>query len=172
MDLEKRFRMQTNRQNVFVFFFFLMIVSGCSHSLRSVQWLEGTWEQRTSDSQSREEIWVKENRYLLSGQGTKITGQDTMLLEFLQLQYDQGKTTYTATVPDQNQGAPVPFTLVGPAGKKMIFENPDHDFPQRIIYSFNPKTRNAQQSSLTGDSLSVRVESMTGDGINFYFIKK
>jgi hypothetical protein len=45
-------------------------------------------------------------------------------------------SNYEATVSDQNSGKPVRFKLIGLTDNKMIFFNPEHDFPKKVEYEF------------------------------------
>ena len=54
---------------------------------------------------------------------------------------------YIPTVKNQNNGEPVSFKLVSGKNGEFVFENKQHDFPQRIIYR-NPNP----------DSLYARIE--------------
>jgi hypothetical protein len=75
---------------------------------------------------------------------------------------------YTPTVPDQNDAKPVPFRMVSYEGHVVVFENPDHDFPQRIVYRFVPRIADA----VDADSMYVSVSSLAGEGIDFAFRRK
>ena len=48
----------------------------------------------------------------------------------------KGETlTYLATVKGQNDNKPVAFTSTNETENKLIFENPQHDYPQKITYT-------------------------------------
>jgi hypothetical protein len=49
-------------------------------------------------------------------------------------------------VKDQNAGLPVAFTLTQASENRLVFENPAHDFPQKITYT-----------RITGDSLLAEI---------------
>ncbi len=55
-------------------------------------------------------------------------------MQKLRLLYRSGRFVYLARVSGQNSGNPVSFRLVPGTGNRLVFENPYHDFPQRIIY--------------------------------------
>jgi hypothetical protein len=153
---------------------FLSVTMGCVTLFKPMAWLEGTWEMRKPNGTSRLEIWKQKDHRTLTGEGLKVSGNDTTLLESIQL-YQEEKTNiiwYVPTVPDQNQAKPVPFKLVRNEKYSFTFENPDHDFPQRIVYHFIPTQTDGDFIMSTGDSLRIRVESMDGEGINFQFIRK
>lgn len=145
---------------------------GCSPVLRPFNWLEGTWELEKQNGSSRLEIWEIENRKMLSGKGISVVKGDSTLLETIGLYKDDRQTWYTPVVSGQNKGAPIPFKLVSAKGNQYVFENPEHDFPQRITYHFKPLDRHPSPDRSPGDSLLVDVTSLTGEGIQFQFYRK
>jgi hypothetical protein len=62
-----------------------------------------------------------------------------MVLERVELTFRGGKILYTPVVTDQNNEQPVPFSLSNLTGKKYVFENKEHDYPQRVIYNIISK---------------------------------
>lgn len=57
------------------------------------------------------------------------------MLESLKIERKDGSIFYVASVP-HNPG-PVEFKLIELSEKHVVFENPEHDFPQRISYTLN-----------------------------------
>ena len=115
-------------------------------------------------------MWNKYDQNTLKGDGLKVSGTDTTLLEHIELAFIDNDIWYIPTVPDQNNAMPVKFKLVSQDSPTYIFENPQHDFPQRIVYEYQPLSMHASQA---GDKLSVRVEKMDGtDSIPFQFVRK
>jgi hypothetical protein len=141
----------------------------CSSPLSSLEWMNGTWSTARPNGDERLEIWEKSTSKLYKGKGLKIVLTDTTILETLELMYADKAIWYIPTVPDQNAAKPVPFKMISTDPSKIIFENPKHDFPQRITYLYRPA---AAGSSPDTDSLYVRVESLDGKGIDFRFRRK
>jgi hypothetical protein len=56
---------------------------------------------------------------------------------------ESGEIEFISNPSGQSEAA---FSLVGLSESEVVFENPDHDFPQRIIYR------------LKGDNLEGRIE--------------
>ncbi len=117
----------------------------------------------------RLESWKIDTWREMNGKGLKVVGQDTTLLEQLQIKLSKGRFSYISTVPDQNEGKPVPFKMVSSDSMKFVFENLQHDFPQRIVYQFCPLK---EHEFSAGDTLKARVESANGEGIDFLFFRK
>ena len=142
-----------------------------TQNVKSFSWLSGTWLMSKHNGSYRLEVWEQKDNHLLTGKGLKVVRKDTTLIESLELYYRDDHFWYVPTVPDQNEGLPVPFKLVDSKKYHYTFENEEHDFPQRIVYEYKPVFSKTRQSSVLGDSLFVRVENMEGEGISFSFIR-
>lgn len=118
---------------------------------------------------SRLEIWDQKNDESMTGTGLRIDSADTTLLEQIELTFSDSFFWYIPTVPDQNNAMPIKFKLTTSENGIFTFENPEHDFPQRIIYRFQPLFGLASNKFSPGDSLLVRVETLAGDGIDYGF---
>ena len=64
-----------------------------------------------------------------------IAGPDTLSSETVSLQQTASGVFYIATVKGQNNDKSVPFKLTSATTTHLIFENPTHDFPQKITYT-------------------------------------
>lgn len=135
-------------------------------------WLTGTWETVRPNGSVRLETWEKKSDKLLLGQGLKVASGDTTILEYLRLEEQDQSIIYTPIVPDQNNGKGVAFALTRQEGMRFIFENPAHDFPQRITYAFKPINRIAGLEQSKGDTIDIDVTSLNGEGIHFRFFRK
>lgn len=124
--------------------------------------LEGVWKMKTKQGAICEE-WKKINKNYLQNKGYIINGMDTILTERVALQRSKDDIYYTSIVEDQNNKKPIVFTLTKTESNTFTFENPQHDFPKRIVYKI-----------VTKDSLHAFID----DGIegskkrqNFYYKK-
>lgn len=95
--------------------------------------LEGTWKMNTPRGSLCEE-WKKTAADILQGKGYRIKGNDTTISERVMLQKKAKDIFYTSTVEDQNNRQPISFKLTKSEDNIFIFENPEHDFPKRIVY--------------------------------------
>jgi hypothetical protein len=103
-----------------------------SARLESVSWLIGCWEQLSPDQkQLVQESWGAP----LGGSmlGMSRTVRDGKLIEFesIILRVDKGKLAYEAHPSGQPTAT---FLSTSVSDKQVIFENPKHDFPQKIGY--------------------------------------
>ena len=64
-----------------------------------------------------------------------MAGNDTVSSESISLEERSKELFYIPTVKNQNEGKSIIFTLTSLATNQLIFENPTHDFPQKITYT-------------------------------------
>ena len=101
--------------------------------LQKMEWLVGTWEQKLPDG-TVTEIWTKENDSTFSGKSYFVKEKDTIHLETIVLSQKIENLLYIPTVAGQNNDEPVTFKSTLEADNTFTFENPTHDYPQKIIY--------------------------------------
>lgn len=91
----------------------------------------GLW--KTMDGREIYEEWKLGDNKL---EGSSFTRKDEQRIhsEDLELIWKPDGVYYTPAVMNQNNGNPIPFKLVKMDGTSWTFENPEHDFPQQIIY--------------------------------------
>ncbi|MFP9116017.1 DUF6265 family protein [Flavobacterium sp. RHBU_3] len=102
--------------------------------ISKAEWLLGRWENPSKDG-LYEETWVKANDSVLNGASYYISGKDTLFSETVVLDEVAGKMAYTVTVPGQNNEQPVRFDLTKITDTEIVFENPKHDYPNKIVYT-------------------------------------
>ncbi len=130
----------------------IFLLSACSTTeeteINSLKWMLGKWQSSTEEGILYEE-WKKVNDSTYSGHAYAITPEgDTTFSETAEITKVNGAITYSVTV---NEESSTDFALVDNQDIA-VFENVDHDFPQRIIYQ-----------KLAKDSLFARIEG-TVDG--------
>jgi len=101
--------------------------------IHNLEWLIGSWVTVT-DNGNLYEVWHMESDTLFRGVSFLVSGSDTLFSETITLHQSGDQLFYIPAVSDQNMGRPIHFTLVEANGE-FVFENREHDFPQRIIYS-------------------------------------
>ncbi len=123
--------------------------------VRTAGWLAGCWELRAGARVTTEQ-WMAPAGGLMLGMSRTVVRDTARATESLALARRDGKVTYTAKPSDQ---AETHFAASHLSDTLLVFENPAHDFPQRIIY----RRRGA-------DSVIARIEGPRGDqirGIDF-----
>ncbi len=119
-------------------YLFLVLIHGCSgpkmeKDLNSLQWLTGRWENE-NEGRKTVEVWSRENDKSYRIKGFMLEGTDTIFTENITVKPVKNHIDYTVVIADQNNGQPVSFKLTRNTGSEAVFENPAHDFPQKIRY--------------------------------------
>jgi uncharacterized protein DUF6265 len=138
-----------NRQSMFLILSCLTGVLASAQSLKelpSIQPLAGVWKMG-SGAKSFYEQWHWVSSEEIAGKSYKLKERDTIVFESTRIRSEAGQTNYLSQVKNQNGGKEIPFKLLTAANQTLVFENPTHDFPQRIIYQF-----------ITADSLHAWIE--------------
>lgn len=92
--------------------------------------LEGTWKMENKETY---EHWDKLNNQVLKGFSYKLKDGQMIVSEYLDISESNKNIIYTATVINQNHGKGVEFKLIK-TDSAFTFENPNHDFPKKIVY--------------------------------------
>ncbi len=125
--------------------------------MADMAWLAGAWvgTRGTGGAVSIEERWSPPlGGAMLAVSRTVSRGRMTAF-EFLRVVERDGGLVYVA----QPRGAPpTEFTLTELNGKRAIFENPRHDFPQRIIYELSAEGQLSASISHTKGGRPQRFE--------------
>ncbi|GAB3037044.1 hypothetical protein GCM10027098_38970 [Bowmanella dokdonensis] len=123
-------------------------------SLGQLQWLLGDWHTQ-NDHRRVSERWQQVSGLTFEGTGETFSDKGHSV-EYLYLTLMGDGVFYLAKVAENPM--PVPFRMTGCSGAFAQFENPGHDFPQRIAYRL-----------LSSGQLSVRVEDLNGQGFDLTF---
>lgn len=102
--------------------------------LEKAKWFLGNWENVTKESVSKE-IWIQKNDSTLFGESFTTVEKDTVFYEQMDLVERNDSLICTISVKNQNKEKPVSFYLTQSTDNKMVFENPKHDFPNKIEYN-------------------------------------
>lgn len=103
--------------------------------IEKAAWLTGNWGASTPEGNLTEN-WVKVNDSVYHGESYFVTPKnDTVFAETVVLDDAAGKMAYTVSVPGQNDEKPVRFDLTKITDTEMTFENPQHDYPSKIVYT-------------------------------------
>jgi hypothetical protein len=98
--------------------------------VESLAWIAGAWEGDDGRVQM-EEHWLAPKGGTMLGLHRDVASGRTVGFEFLRIETQGDGIVYVASP----QGRPgTPFRLVESGPKRAVFENPEHDFPQRILY--------------------------------------
>ena len=103
--------------------------------IQRLAWLEGHWAGE-KDGVSMEENWTGPRGGALLGLHRDVLGGRLASWEFFRIDRTSEGTFYFAS---PRSAPPTPFKLVEIDDKRVVFENREHDFPQRILYWLDSK---------------------------------
>ena len=103
--------------------------------LADLAWIAGCWESLGQGSWSQEQ-WMQPNGGSMLGMSRTVRNDSTLAYEFLRIHQEADGIYYTSIPSGQEQAS---FKLVKFEPQKVEFENPDHDFPQKITYELDQK---------------------------------
>lgn len=118
--------------------------------LDALSWLAGHWVADEGEART-EEQWLPPAGGTMLGVGRTVERGETVHHEWLRIEARAGAIVYVASPATQ---ARTDFTLVPSAAPHTaIFENLEHDYPQRIVYVRD------------GDRLDARIEDAAGANV-------
>ena len=110
-------------------------------------WLAGQWSREEGERWT-EESWTPPRGGVMLGHSR--SGRGDALREFEFLRIAAGADGVPAYIAQPGGRAPVAFALVRRDGMSATFENPAHDYPQRIAYARDGNTMTATISLIDG----------------------
>lgn len=103
-------------------------------NLAKAEWFIGEWGNKSAEGELTER-WKKENDSVYFGESYFVVGEkDTVFGEHVHLEDKNGKLSFIVTVPGQNDELPVTFEMTSSTDNQIVFENPKHDYPSKIVY--------------------------------------
>lgn len=133
--------------SVAILAFFSSIASAQSRPTDSLAWLTGCWARHTTTG-FVEEHWSRSNAGTLLGFSRTVRRDTVVEYEFLRL-YSVGDTLIYEAHPSRQQRTE--FRATPPFEPEIVFTNPAHDFPTKIVYR-----------QVGNDSLIARIEGIRG----------
>jgi hypothetical protein len=134
-------------------------VSGLS--VHHLSWIAGCWRQSSSGgARIIDEQWMEPRGGMMLGMSRTVRGDSVLEFEQLRIFARDGRLVYHAKPSGQE---PADFEARSASDSLVTFENPAHDFPQRIIYRRHG-----------ADSLIARIEGTRNGqvrGIDFPYAK-
>ncbi len=123
--------------------------------------LSGTWIMTKKDGTIVGETWLKKDNNSMTGKSFMIQNGDTTILETVELIKEGKYIFYIPVAYGQNDDKPVRFKLTSINASGYIFENAEHDFPKRIVYSFT-----------SSNTLHAYIDDGTDKKRQHYYYKK
>jgi Domain of unknown function (DUF6265) len=106
--------------------------------LARMAWLAGCWTSDNAEPGSGEQ-WTTIAGGTMFGVSRTVKQGKTAAYEFMQLRDLPDGTLAFIAQPSGNP--PTPFALVRMTDTEAVFENPKHDFPQRVVYAAEGRSK-------------------------------
>ncbi len=128
----------------------LMGQAAPSAGVDDLAWMSGRWESREGERWT-EENWSEPRAGMMMGFSRSGRGETLREFEFIRLQ--TGEDGIVAYLAQPGGRAPATaFRLTQYDASSATFENPVHDFPQRIRYQRSGETLTATISAIDGSN--------------------
>ena len=115
----------------FLFATAVMPVAALPATIADLAWLSGCWVSVGQEAGSGEQ-WMTPAGGTMLGVSRTVRDAKTVAFEFIRIaEQDDGGLVFMASPSGQSTAS---FPMLSLNAREVIFENPDHDFPQRIIY--------------------------------------
>lgn len=100
--------------------------------IERLAWLSGCWQSVGGEPGSGEQ-WTRPAGDTLLGTSRTVRGGRTVAWEFVRIErLADGRLAYVALPSNQREAT---FPLREAGERSVVFENPEHDFPQRVLYA-------------------------------------
>ncbi|HYD37573.1 MAG TPA: DUF6265 family protein [Allosphingosinicella sp.] len=108
-----------------------LVAAASPHEASKLGWMSGRWVSEAGDRWT-EENWSEPRAGMMLGSGRSGRGAQLRDWEFMRIAPDaDGHLAFWGSP----RGAPaVPFRLKSLSASEAVFENPRHDYPQRVVY--------------------------------------
>jgi hypothetical protein len=104
-------------------------------NVSELAWISGDWQTAPGGKAQIEEHWMAPAGGSMIGMGRTIASGKTVEFEYLRIEQRAEEIYYVASPKGRCPGTDFKLTRLSP--QEAIFENPEHDFPKRIIYRKN-----------------------------------
>jgi hypothetical protein len=98
-----------------------------------VAWLQGCWRSTRGEA-TVEEQWMAPRGGTMLGMGRTVRGSKLVEYELVLIKEQEGRLAYEAHPSGQSTAT---FMATTASDSGIVFENPQHDFPQRVGYRRN-----------------------------------
>jgi hypothetical protein len=117
-----------------VFFMLLLIPTAVTQTptLADISWIAGDWQTAPGGRRQVEEHWTQVAGRSMMGVSRTVAGEKTVEFEYLRIEQRDDGIYYVAHPKGRCPGTD--FKLTRASATEAVFENPQHDFPKRIIY--------------------------------------
>lgn len=108
-----------------------------SPTVDQLNWMAGSWSGESGGARM-EEHWMEPRGGMMLGLHRDLLPDGAVFFEYLRIETTPEGIVYVAS---PRGGKSTNFRLLESKGRRVVFHNPDHDFPQRIIYELRDEAR-------------------------------
>jgi len=112
--------------------FLLVVLSPQTQTIADLSWIAGDWQTAPGGPAQIEEHWTSVAGGSMMGMSRTVAGEKTVEFEYLRIEQRTDGVYYVAHPKARCPGTD--FKLTRASATEAVFENPQHDFPKRIIY--------------------------------------
>jgi hypothetical protein len=105
-------------------------LSAQAPAVTQLAWMAGCWRLESA-TRVVDEMWMAPAGGVMLGTGRTVVKGRAVEHEFMQIREDAGRIAFVARPSGQAEAS---FAAITIGEREVIFENPAHDFPQRVIY--------------------------------------
>ena len=111
-------------------------------ALEPLAWLAGTWVSESAPDLAAgaswtEETWTAPAGNAMLGVNRSMAGATMAFFEYMRLQVMPDDSVVYFAAPAGRHPASA-FPMIDATATRLVFENAEHDFPQRIVYDLRP----------------------------------
>lgn len=114
-----------------IIFAIALFVAASAGAADLPSWMAGAWTAGL-DGAKIEEHWTDARGKLMVGMNRTVYPNGRTSFEFIRIELRDGKPVYLAMPGGRSPATAFPMT--SQSANRIVFENPAHDFPQRVIY--------------------------------------
>lgn len=108
--------------------------AGPPPTIESLGWMAGCWAYEGKEAGSGE-TWTSPAGRTILGVSRTVRDGITRQWEFMRIeQREDGSIAFVALPSGQNEAA---FPMIALEPARVVFRNPDHDFPQQVTYALD-----------------------------------
>jgi hypothetical protein len=117
-----------------VLFTLLLITTASAQTttITDIAWISGAWQSEPGGKRQSEEHWTTVAGASMLGMSRTVVGDKTVEFEYLRIEQRADGIYYVAH--PKARCPSTDFKLTRASATEAVFENPQHDFPKRIIY--------------------------------------
>lgn len=116
----------------FLTLFLLANLSPQTPTIADISWISGDWQTASGGRSQSEEHWTSVAGSSMMGMSRTVAAEKTVEFEYLRIEQRSDGVYYVAHPKARCPGTD--FKLTKASANEAVFENPQHDFPKRIIY--------------------------------------